>query len=258
MLKITKEGLDLNTGTLKQILLMTDGCSNYGENPVQVANLAFKQGITVNVIGILENNENLGKKGINEVEAIAKAGGGISQVVYKEDLSKTVQMVTQQAMTGTIQGIVNKQLSDIFGKEQSLTEIDPEKRGEVMEVIEDLGETCHLEVLILVDTSASMHHKLQTVKEALIDLSISLHARTGENSFAIYQFPGKRQHVEKVQDWSPELDSISTVFPKLTSGGVTPTGPAIKEAIYEFSQMSVKESLLNENEEEIDEEKFWY
>lgn len=256
MLKITKEGLSLNKGTLKQILLMTDGCSNHGENPVQIANLAFKQGITVNVIGILDDNEDVNKSGLNEVEDIAEAGGGISQVVYKEDLSQTVQMVTQQAMTGTLQGIVNKQLTNIFGKEQSLTEIDPEKRGEVMEVIEDLGETCHLDVLILVDTSASMHNKLATVKEALIDLSISLYARTGENSFAIYQFPGRRNHVEKVQDWLPELDSMSTVFPKLLSGGITPTGPALKEAIYEFSQMSVKESLLNE--ETIDEERFWH
>lgn len=256
MLTITKEGLDLKKGTLKQILLMTDGCSNYGESPIQVAKLATEQGVTVNVIGILEENENKGKHGLNEIEHIAQAGGGISQVVYKEDLSQTVQMVTQQAMAGTLQGIVNRQLSDIFGEEQSLTEIDPEKRGEVMEVIEDLGETCHLEVLILVDTSASMYHKLDTVKEALIDLSISLHARTGENSFAIYQFPGKREHVEKVQDWSPELDSMSTVFPKLTSGGVTPTGPAIKKALYEFSQMNVKESFFDERE--IDEEKFWY
>lgn len=246
----------MNKGTLKQILLMTDGCSNYGEDPVEIATLAFKQGITVNVIGILEENEKLSKKGIKEVEEIAQAGGGISQVVYKEDLSQTVQMVTQQAMTGTLQGIVNKQLSNIFGKEQSLAEIDPEQRGEVMDVIEDLGETCHLEVLILVDTSASMFHKLQTVKEALIDLSISLHARTGENSFAIYQFPGKRDNVEKVQEWRPALDSISTVFPKLTSGGITPTGPALKQAIYEFSQMNVKESLLYE--QEMDEERFWH
>jgi len=246
----------VNKGTLKQILLMTDGCSNYGENPVQTAELAFKQGITVNVIGILEDNENMGKNGLKEVEDIAEAGGGISQIVYKEDLSQTVQMVTQQAMTQTLQGIVNKQLSDIFGEEQSLTNIEPEKRGEVMEVIEDLGETCDLEVLILVDTSASMHHKLSTVKEALIDLSLSLHARAGQNSFAIYQFPGKRKQVEKVHDWSPELDSISTIFPKLTSGGITPTGPAIKEAMYEFSKLNVKGSIRSE--EEIDEQRFWH
>src|SRR5699024_10596997 len=129
--------------------------------------------------------------------------------------------------TQTLHGIVNEQLSDILGAKQTLTHIEPDKRGEVMEVIEDLGETCDLEVLILVDTSASMHHKLATVKEALIDLSLSLHARAGRNSFSIYQFPGKRNHVEKVHDWTPELNSISTIFPKLTSGGITPTGPAL-------------------------------
>lgn len=246
----------MQKGTIKQILLITDGCSNQGENPIEVARLAFKQGITVNVIGILDENESVHKQGLNEVEKIASAGGGISQVVYKEDLSQTVQMVTQQAMTGTLQGIVNKQLSNIFGKEQSLTEINPEQRGEVMEVIEDLGETCRLDVLILVDTSASMFNKLATVKEALIDLSISLHARTGENSFAIHQFPGRRDYVEKVQDWSPKLDAISTVFPKLVSGGITPTGPALKAMIYELSEMNVREHV--EHEEHLDEERFWH
>ena len=42
-----------------------------------------------------------------------------------------------------------------------------------------LGETVELEVLILVDTSASMKQKLPTVKEALLDLSLSLNARSG-------------------------------------------------------------------------------
>lgn len=246
----------MNTGTLKQILLMTDGCSNHGESPVDIAKLAFKQGITVNVIGILEDNESVRDSGLEEVEHIAKAGGGISQVVYKEDLSQTVQMVTHQAMTGTLQGIVNKQLTHIFGTEQSMTNIDPEKRGEVMEVIEDLGETCQLDVLILVDTSASMYHKLATVKEALIDLSISLHARAGQNSFAIYQFPGKLNTVDCVQEWAEKLDSMSTLFPKLATGGLTPTGPALKDAIYKFSEQKVKERFLNEPE--MDEEKFWH
>ena len=46
-----------------------------------------------------------------------------------------------------------------------------------MEVVDELGETVHLQVLVLVDTSASMAPKLPTVKEALIDLSISLNSR---------------------------------------------------------------------------------
>jgi|SRR5690625_2607452 len=230
----------MEKGTLRQILLLTDGCSNSGESPVKNAAIANENGITVNVIGVLNDNQTEIDNGFLEVEKIAEAGGGISQIVYKEDLSHTVQAVTRQAMTQTLQGFVNKELSNIFGNQQTMEEIEPEKRGEVMEVVEDLGETCNLEVLILVDTSASMHDKLLTVKEALIDLSINLHARTGENNFAIYQFPANQKTIGSIHDWSPELDSISVIFPKLVTGGVTPTGPAIREAMYQFSKIELR------------------
>lgn len=238
----------MNKGTLRQILLITDGCSNSGESPVSTATAAFKNGITVNVIGILDDYQTETSNGLGEVEQIAEAGGGISQIVYKEDLSQTVQAVTRQAMSQTLQGFVNKELSTIFGREKSLEEIEPEKRGEVMEVVEDLGETCNLQVLILVDTSASMNDKLLTVQEALIDLSINLHARVGENKFAIFQFPSKRKTIDNVLDWSGELTSISVIFPKLVTGGVTPTGPAIREAMYQFGKLELGGSLYRGEE----------
>lgn len=147
-----------------------------------------------------------------------------------------------------LQGFVNKELANIFGEERSLEEIEPEKRSEVMEVVEDLGETCNLEVLILVDTSASMRDKLLTVKEALIDLSMNLHARTGENLFSVFQFPSKRQTIEIVHDWTSKLSSISVIFPKLILGGITPTGPAIREAMYQFSKIELKGSIYHAEE----------
>ncbi|WP_068675807.1 VWA domain-containing protein [Oceanobacillus sp. Castelsardo] len=245
----------MKKGTLKQILLITDGCSNKGEDPAGVAALAYEQGITVNVIGILENNQTEEVGGLKEVEDIALSGGGVSQIVYPEILSQTVKMVTRQAMTQTIQGFVNKELKQILGSNQSIEDIDPEKRGEIMEVVEDLGESSDLEVVVLVDTSASMHDKLPTVKESLIDLSISLNSRIGKNRFCIFSFPGKRKDIQKVLDWSPQLNSISEVFPKLTSGGITPTGPALREAIYQFGKKSLLRSLRNES---TDVEEFGY
>src|SRR5690625_7927036 len=92
-------------------------------------------------------------------------------------------------MTQTLQGFVNMELKEILGSEQTIEDLEPEKRGEIMEVVEDMGETCDLEVVVLIDTSASMRDKLPTVKEALIDLSLSLNARIGRNRFCIYQFP---------------------------------------------------------------------
>ncbi|WP_042220762.1 VWA domain-containing protein [Oceanobacillus manasiensis] len=236
----------MKKGTIKQILLITDGCSNKGEDPAATAALANQQGITVNVIGIMEDFHTEESEGLQEVEEIALSGGGVSQLVYKQSLSQTVQMVTKQAMTQTLQGFVNKELKQILGSEQSMEDLDPEKRGEIMEVVEDMGETCDLEVLVLLDTSASMADKLETVKEALIDLSLSLNARIGRNRFSIFSFPGKRKDMEKVFDWSPRLDSISTIFPKLTSGGITPTGPAIREAMYQFGKKSLLRSFRDD------------
>lgn len=248
----------MKKGTLKQILLITDGYSNQGEDPSVTASLANEQGVTVNVIGILDDHQE-NSKGLQEVEDIALSGGGISQLVYKENLSQTVQMVTKQAMTQTIQGFVNQELKEILGQDQELTDIEPEKRGEIMEVVEDMGETCNLEVLVLIDTSASMHDKLEMVKEALIDLSISLNARIGKNRFSIFNFPGRRKDIEKVFDWSPKLDSISNIFPKLTSGGITPTGPAIREAMYQFGKKSLLSSMRDHfRDDEHDEQEVWY
>ncbi|MRG88189.1 VWA domain-containing protein [Salinibacillus xinjiangensis] len=224
----------MKKGTIKQILLITDGCSNQGEDPSSVSALAHQHGITVNVIGVLEDEQSEQPEGLEEVEDIAKAGGGVSRIVYAKALSQTVQMVTRQAMTQTLQGVVNQELQQILGSEKSMEDLPPEKRGEVMEVVEDLGETSNLEVLVLVDTSASMAHKLPTVKESLEDLSLSLNARTGNNRFAIYSFPGKKQPVHEIMPWTNELSNIASVFPRLTSGGITPTGPALKDVMYRF------------------------
>lgn len=242
----------MRKGTLKQILLITDGCSNQGEDPIAMAALAKEQGITVNVIGVMEN-DTIGDKGKQEIEGIAMSGGGISQVVYAKALSQTVQMVTRKAMTQTLQGVVNSELKHILGSNETMDDLPPEKRGEVMEVVDELGETVNLEVLILVDTSASMNNKLPTVKESLLDLSISLNSRIGNNQFSIYAFPGKRKEVDKILDWTPKLESISSVFPKLTSGGITPTGPAIQEAMNHFNKKRSLRSWISDDESYIEE-----
>ncbi|WP_100332748.1 VWA domain-containing protein [Bacillus xiapuensis] len=241
----------MKTGTIKQILLLTDGCSNHGEDPVAMATLAAEQGITVNVIGII-GNETAHSRGLHEIDQIALSGGGISQAVYASQLSQTVQMVTRQAMTQTLQGVVNQQLKQIFSSDTALESLPPEKRGEVMEVVDELGETANLEVLILVDMSASMTEKLPTVKEALLDLSLSMNARMGKNLFSLYIFPGKKKEVEQLLGWTPKLDSMTSLFSKLSPGGLTPTGPAIREAISQFMKKSHIEGRLPYDDEYIE------
>ncbi|HEY4554032.1 MAG TPA: VWA domain-containing protein [Bacillaceae bacterium] len=243
----------MKKGSVKQILLITDGCSNQGEDPVAMAALAKEQGIAVNVIGVVEN-DTIDENGLKEIEGIALSGGGISQVVYSETLSQTVQMVTRKAMTQTLQGVVNRELRQILGSSASLEELPPDKRGEVMEVVDELGETADVEVLVLVDTSASMKHKLPAVKEALLDLSLSLNARIGNNRFSVWVFPGKRKDVEQVLDWTPNLQLLTSIFPKLTVGGITPTGPAIREAMGHFGKKRSLRRLISGDDETFIEE----
>ncbi len=238
-------------GKLKQILLITDGYSNHGEDPLAVSSLAQEYGITVNVIGILDENVQSGD-GLKEIEEIAKAGGGISQVVYTKQLSQTVQMVTRKGMTQTIQGFVNKELKQILGDSNSIESLPPSKREEVYEVVEDIGETVGLEVIILVDTSASMKDKLETVKESLFDLQISLNSRTGENAYSLFIFPGKHDDVDKLLDWTPKLEKLNTIFPKLTMGGMTPTGPALREALNYFNEQNYNRGNNGDDEQSIE------
>ena len=109
----------MSKGRLKQILLITDGCSNQGEDPVEMATLGKDQGIVVNVIGVIGEGES-SRGSIQEVEDIALAGGGISQIVKAKQLSQTVQMVTRKAMTQTIKGVINQELQQILGENETM------------------------------------------------------------------------------------------------------------------------------------------
>ena len=243
----------MNTGKLKQILLITDGCSNQGEDPIAMAALAKEQGITVNVIGVMEQDV-IDEKGMTEIEGIAMSGGGVSQIVYAQQLSQTVQMVTRKAMTQTIQGVVNRELQQILGRSQTMEDLPPEKSGEVMEVVDELGETVELEVLILVDTSASMKHKLPTVKEALLDLSLSLNARSGDNQFSVFVFPGKKKDVENYWIGHRNLQSLTSIFSQLNNRRNYSDRPGHSYGIISFSQKRSLRSLLSSDDESYFEE----
>ncbi|WP_110926096.1 vWA domain-containing protein [Bacillus massiliglaciei] len=243
----------MKAGTLRQILLITDGCSNHGEDPAAMAALAREQGISVNVIGVMEN-DTIDERGLKEIEAIAVSGGGVSQIVYAQQLSQTVQMVTQKAMTQTIQGVINRELQQILGDAKTMEDLPPDKRGEVMEVVDEISEVSRLEILVLVDCSASMTQKLPTVKDSLLDLSLSMNARMGDNQFSVFVFPGKRNEVEKILDWTPKLEALTKIFPKLTTGGLTPTGPALREALSAFKKNRSLKGLLSNDDEQYFEE----
>ena len=86
-------------------------------------------------------------KELKEIEGIAGQVVALAKLFMLKQLSQTVQMVTRKAMTQTLQGVVNQELRQILGNQTSMEKLPPEKRGEVMEVVDELNETVDLDVL---------------------------------------------------------------------------------------------------------------
>lgn len=216
---------------MKQVLLITDGCSNVGPSPVMAAAHALQEGITVNVIGVLDYGT-IGELGAFEIQEIAKAGGGIHRIVGTTQLARTMQMMTRKTVVQTIQQVVNKELQQILGG-GVLEDLPPEKRSQVVEVVDELAETSPLQVALLIDASASMKPKLSAVEDAIRDLMLSLKARSGSSKLSVFHFPGRRSGEDIIRDvdWTTNLDDVRALFQKLQMKGATPTGPALMKVI---------------------------
>lgn len=217
---------------LKQILLITDGCSNIGVNPVGVAEEAREQGIAVNVIGVVDGGR-LGAQGEKEAQDIALAGGGMCRIVETRQLAQTMQMMTRHTMQLSIQQVVNKELQSIVGKQ--MVELPPDKRMEIAHVIDQAGEEAALRLVLLVDVSASMKDKLPQVREAIRDLEIGLDSRKGTHEVAVITYPAGGQ-LAKVVSRFCEQPGLTALSSELSASGGTPTGPALQQAIELFGE----------------------
>ncbi|GIQ67305.1 VWA domain-containing protein [Xylanibacillus composti] len=216
---------------MKQIILITDGCSNVGVDPAAAAAQAYEDGIVVNVIGVLDGGD-LGERGAAEVERIAAAGGGMSRLVHAKDLARTVQMMTRQTVAHTIRQVVHTELSTIMGKDTDIAALPPDKRAQVVEVMDQLNEKASLQVALLIDASGSMRAKLPAAAEAVRDLMLSLQARRGKSELAVFHYPGSMERVAELDHgWSADLQGADKLFQKLNMKGTTPTGPAIIEVL---------------------------
>jgi Ca-activated chloride channel homolog len=217
--------------SMKQIILVTDGCSNVGIDPVIAAAQAKEMGVIVHVIGVIDQGE-IGEFGATEIAEIAEAGGGLSRIVNSGQLSQTVQMMTRKTVTNTIQQVVHKELQSILGENTGLQGLHPEKRGQVVHAMEDWAENIDLRVALLVDASASMKPKLAAVQEAVHDLMYSLQARTGKSELSVFRFPGLQgQDAQLELNWTRELAKVPNLFYKINMRGTTPTGPALLEVV---------------------------
>ncbi|MBO8172692.1 MAG: hypothetical protein H0Z33_12495 [Bacillaceae bacterium] len=221
----------MEEAVLKQILLITDGCSNTGVSPVEAAESAVELGVTINVIGV--GNPDVNPHAAREIESIAEAGNGLYEIVTPRQLSQTVQMVTRQAMTRTINRVVQKELQQLLGT-STLSELPPDSRMEVVKKAEDIGENCTLQILLLIDTSASMKSKIKAVEQAIYEFDISLRSRAGNSLICVATFPGKLTYLEEKIDWTEDISHLKLLPRKILMSGVTPTGPALMESLQKF------------------------
>ncbi len=242
-----------NNGEIKQIIVITDGKSNIGVNPVEAAAKAFKTGIVVSSIAIIDKDNMGDEKDIEEVEGIAKAGGGLCEYTHLENLGATMQLMTQKTAQKTIEQIVSRQLKSIVGVD--MNNLEPQSRFKIVDFIEKYGDSINLKCIIALDTSGSMKYKLNTAKNSLYDLLANLQCRKGQSSIAVISYPGNKNELcSTICSFTDNIDILKSKVEDIKSGGGTPTGPAIEMACelmlterYELLDMGVKE-LPNEIE----------
>jgi len=237
---------------MKQILLITDGCSNVGESPVMAAAHALQEGITVNVVGVVDYGT-IGELGSREIADIAKAGGGLSRIVGTQQLAQTMQMMTRKTVVQTIQQAVNKEVQKILGQ-GTLEDLHPIQRSQVVNVVDEMTETSPLRIALLIDASASMKPKLGAVEDAIRDLALSLEAREGMSEIAVFHFPGRHADEDAVldMDWTSDLSGVRSLFSRLRMRGATPTGPAIFKVLEHFHYDTLDERKRRRPEEDQD------
>ena len=103
-------------------------------------------------------------------------------------------MMTRKTVVQTIQQAVNKELKQILGEKEpkTVTDLEPAS-ARVVEVMDDMAETTALQVILLIDVSASMKPKLAAVEEGIRDLMLSLQARIGQSKLSVFHFPGPQR-----------------------------------------------------------------
>ncbi|MDF2592510.1 MAG: hypothetical protein K0S75_1976 [Clostridia bacterium] len=220
---------DENIGEIRQIIIITDGKSNIGISPIEAARQANKFGIVVSTIGIIGQDGDGNESDIEEVEGIAKAGGGLCEYTHLENLGMTVQVMTQKTAQKTIEQIVTRQLKSIIGVD--INNLEPKSRFKIVDFIENFGDSINLKCAVILDTSGSMGSKLDTAKSSLIELLQSLNSRRGEGKIAVIKYPGYNDEAASVVcNFTDSKELLQNRLSSMRAGGGTPTGPAIEKA----------------------------
>lgn len=231
------------SGEIQQIIVITDGKSNMGISPIDAARKANRMGMVVSVIAIIDRDGSEGEKDIEEVEGIAKAGGGLCDYTHIENLGMTMHVMTQKTAQKTIEQIVSRQLKSIIGVD--MNSLEPKSRFKIVDFIEKYGESINLKCVIVLDTSGSMKNKLATAKKSLLELLDSLKCRKGNSSIAVVTYPGEKDFFcSACCNFTGDHELLKNRLDSIRTGGGTPTGPAIEKACELMLMNGVEEAVL--------------
>lgn len=215
--------------SIKEIILVTDGESNMGGDPVAAARQARYQGITVNTVGIIDQKQQE-EKPLEEIVNIANAGGGAYEYTYIEALPQTLQSLSHRTVTSTLQEVVNRQLQEIL--KADLTQLSPQARGKILNYIDTYSDEIEVYCCILLDCSGSMAPKIQAARHSILDMVESFKGRKGPVHLAVIGYPGEGATPSVVlQSFGDPPQQLERSLYRLKPGGGTPTALAIDRGV---------------------------
>lgn len=217
---------------LNQIIVISDGQSNVGPEPADIARLALNTDIKVNTIGIIDNEKN--KNSISELESIAENGGGVCELTNIGNLSETLSRVTINSVYSSIEEVVSSELKELMDVE--LHKMSPDDRNKIIKMVDKIGNEITLKCLILLDTSGSMKNKIDIARKSVFELLMFLKERKGENHIGVMIFPYETEYYKLLCDFTMDIDELKGKIQKIVTGGITPTGYALEGAIGVFTQ----------------------
>lgn len=212
----------------RQIMLITNGESNEGIDPVNAAKEGYEKGVTVSTIGITGKANN--ERPLKEIKDIAEAGGGVWEITNIQNLSMALSMVTVKSVYKTIEEAVNKELRDIIGTE--LNDMHPQSRIKVTDMIDKLGDEIDIKCCVVIDSSSSMANKMSVAKKSILNLLRILNQRKGKTKIAVISYPGNNENQYDILcDFTEDITILEESLSKILIGGNTPTGSAIQSAV---------------------------
>lgn len=228
-----------------QIILVTDGESNIGVDPVLVAKEAGAESITINTIGITNGQR---EESMTEIKDIADSSGGVWEHTDLNSLDTAMSMVSMKSVYNTLEETVSKELKSLVGSE--LEELHPQSRKKIIDLIDKLGDDADIRCCLVIDCSASMKRKIDIAKSSALNLLRVLNSRKGKTEIAVVGYPHSDKDYSVLCDFTNNIINLEKGLQKVKIGGQTPTGMALKGAISILQGQVVleDESILDEFE----------